>query len=271
MSRLCTVSANSDRHVMLCSTVLLKIRVAFKWRSNEPLKCFYMLGNLHHGGAKSWFVCLCVFVRHLYIKVSNTNNWIQIHPAFGMLCNSSPFLLPRSRSVWRPELAVAPNRRRKPSSLSPWASRTPSPSPSPLSATASARLKPSPTAPSVTTATAPTSAASASAIQVAWGHTASVQRAITTPQSKTAAVGLRALEGPTLPSAVAAGTVCVASVCATVVTLAKSGASCASAMTSTACATRANSAQVRSCKMKWRLTCVVINLTAWAGLKQLWL
>lgn len=74
----------------------------------------------------------------------------------------------------------------------------------------------------------------------------SVQRATTIPQNRISAVDLQALEGPSLPSAVDVETVCVASVCATAVTLEKCGASCASVMTSTACATRENSAQVGS-------------------------
>lgn len=74
----------------------------------------------------------------------------------------------------------------------------------------------------------------------------SAQRATTVPQSRTAALGLQDLEDLSLPSAAAGGTACVASVCATAVTLERSGESCASVTTSTACATRESSAQVRS-------------------------
>lgn len=72
----------------------------------------------------------------------------------------------------------------------------------------------------------------------------------TTPQSRTAAVDPQALEDPSLPSAVAVETVCVASVCATAVILGKSGESCVSVMTSTACATRGTCAQVRAHELK---------------------
>lgn len=73
----------------------------------------------------------------------------------------------RSLSAWKPGPADALNKRIKPSSLNPWASRTPSPSPSPSSVTASASPKPSPIAPNATKAMAPTSVASASATQAA--------------------------------------------------------------------------------------------------------
>ena len=161
--------------------------------------------------------------------------------------NLTSLLSSRCLSVLKPELVVAPNRRRRPSSLSRWASRTLSPSPSTLSATASARTRPSPTAPNATMATAPSSAASASATRVAWGRTASVPRGTITPRSRTAAAGPRAPEDPSLPSAVAGGTVCADSVCVTTATLERSGESCVSVTTSTACATRGICAQVRSC------------------------
>lgn len=71
----------------------------------------------------------------------------------------------------------------------------------------------------------------------------SVQRVTIDPQSRTAAVDPQALGGPSLPSAATAETVCVASVCAIAETLEKCGASCASVMTSTACATKGSCAQ----------------------------
>lgn len=64
-----------------------------------------------------------------------------------------------------------------------------------------------------------------------------------TPQSRTAAAGPPArVDGR--PSAAAAATVCVASVCVTAATLVKSGGSFASVTISTACTTRENCAQV---------------------------
>lgn len=155
----------------------------------------------------------------------------------------APFLFFRFLSPWKPGLVVAPKKRRKHSSSNRWASRTHSPSLSPLSATANVRPKPSPVAPNATTATAPTSAGSACATPAAWDHTASAPRAITTPQSRTAAAGPPAQEDGG-PSAAAAATACVASVCATAATSVKSGGSCASAMISTACTTRGSCAQV---------------------------
>lgn len=73
----------------------------------------------------------------------------------------------------------------------------------------------------------------------------SALKAIITPWRRTTAVDLQDLGDLSLLSAAAAATACVASVCATAATLGKSGESCASAMTSTACATRESSAQVR--------------------------
>jgi len=73
----------------------------------------------------------------------------------------------------------------------------------------------------------------------------SVQRVIIIPQSRIAAVDPQYPEDLCLPSAVAVETVCVASVCVTAVTLGRSGESCVSVMTSTACATKENYAQVR--------------------------
>jgi len=67
-----------------------------------------------------------------------------------------------------------------------------------------------------------------------------------TPRSRTAAAGPKALEDRSRPSAAAAVTVCAASVCATAATLGKSGGSCVSVTTSTACATRGSCARVRS-------------------------
>lgn len=58
---------------------------------------------------------------------------------------------------------------------------------------------------------------------------------------------LMELEDFGLLSAVAVGTACVASVCATAVTLGRSGESCVSATTSTVLATKENCAQVRLC------------------------
>lgn len=71
-----------------------------------------------------------------------------------------------------------------------------------------------------------------------------------TPQSRTAAVDPQALEDLSLPSAAVVETVCAASVCATAVTLEKSGESCVSVTTSTVCATRGNCAQVRFYELK---------------------
>lgn len=72
-----------------------------------------------------------------------------------------------------------------------------------------------------------------------------VPKAITTPWRRIAAVDLQDPEDLSRLSAAAAETACVASACATAVTLGKCGESCVSVMTSTACATRENSARVR--------------------------
>lgn len=137
----------------------------------------------------------------------------------------------------------AQNRKRKPLLLSLLDSKTHCPSLSPLSATVSVRPKPSPTAPSATTGMARLSVASVSATKAAWDPTVSALRGTTTQQTRTAAVALQVPPGPRQPSAAGEATVSVGSASATAVTSAKCGANCASATTSTVCATKENSAQ----------------------------
>lgn len=139
---------------------------------------------------------------------------------------------------------VVPNKRKRHSSSSLWALKTLSLSPSPSSATASARPRQRSTAQSATTAMAPSSVECVCATRVAWGRTASAQRATTTPVNRTAAAGQSAPEDHSRQCAVAAATACAVSAFATAVTLARCGESCASATTSTACVTRATFAQV---------------------------
>lgn len=147
-------------------------------------------------------------------------------------------------------LAVVPNKRRRPSSSNRWASRTLSQLPSPLSVTASARLKYSRTARSAATATAPTSVASVCATRAGWARTASALRGTITPRSKTVAADPQDTKVLSPLSAAAVATACAASACATAATLGKSGGSCVSVMTSTACATKESCAQVRLQELK---------------------
>lgn len=70
-----------------------------------------------------------------------------------------------------------------------------------------------------------------------------MQRATIIPQSRIAAADLQDPEDLSLPSAVGVETACVASVCATAVILERSGESCVSVMTSTACDTKESYAQ----------------------------
>lgn len=137
---------------------MLKIWLAFDMNIQRTNKIAQLKHDTYFTQCVYVHVCVCNFLQtqtqHVFLDKPNMWKFYSLLPS-------------RSPSVWRPEPVVAPNRRRKPSSLNLWASRTPSLSLSLLSVTASARLKPGPTARSVTTVMVPMSAASACATRVA--------------------------------------------------------------------------------------------------------